>query len=102
MTYATARVMDSAQIPVIDISALRDGSDPAGVARALHAASTGLGFIYITGHGVPDSAIEHARAAAYGFFRLSPDEKEHVRVSARIAAGWQRAARKCRTTPRRI
>lgn len=87
MTYATARMMDSAQIPVIDISPLRDGSDPSGVARAMHAASTGLGFIYVTGHGIPDSVTERARSAAYRFFQLSPDEKQHVRVSD-AHRGW--------------
>jgi len=42
---------------------LRDGSDPQAVARALHAASQGLGFIYITGHGIPEESVESARAA---------------------------------------
>ena len=69
MAYAAARAMDADQIPVIDITPLRDGSDPAGVARALHAASTGLGFIYVTGHGIPETLIEAARAQAYRFFR---------------------------------
>lgn len=87
MTYATARMMDAAQIPVIDIAPLRDGTDPEGVARALHAASTGLGFIYVTGHGIADQTIDAARDAAYGFFRLPASEKEQVRVSG-AHRGW--------------
>lgn len=87
MTYATARTMDAAQIPVIDISPLRSGTDPEGVARALHAASTGLGFIYVTGHGIADHTIDAAREAAYGFFRLPADGKEQVRVSG-AHRGW--------------
>lgn len=87
MSYATARKTEADEIPVIDISPLRDGSDPAGVARALHAASKGLGFIYVRGHGIPDAVIEGARAAAYDFFHADPDQKETVRVSA-SHRGW--------------
>jgi len=87
MDYATARKTDADEIPVIDITALRDGSDPAGVARALHAASKGLGFIYIKGHGIPDAVIDSARAAAYEFFHADPAQKETVRVSA-SHRGW--------------
>ncbi|MEM7238383.1 MAG: 2-oxoglutarate and iron-dependent oxygenase domain-containing protein, partial [Pseudomonadota bacterium] len=68
MAYAQARHLD-AEIPAIDITPLRDRSNPQGVAKALHAASTGLGFIYVTGHGVSDALIDGARAQAYQFFR---------------------------------
>ena len=87
MAYATARKLDADQIPVIDITPLRDGSDPACVARALHAASTGLGFIYVTGHGIPADLIDAARSEAYRFFRADPARKEGVRVSDRHR-GW--------------
>lgn len=87
MTYATAKTMDAELIPVIDITPLRDGTDPMGVARALHAASQGLGFIYITGHGIPDAMIDAARNAAYAFFRSDPAKKEAVRVSG-AHRGW--------------
>lgn len=87
MGYAEARAIDADLIPVIDIAPLRDGSDPDAVARALHAASTGLGFIYIRNHGVPDALIDRAREAAYAFFRADPAEKESVRVSDRHR-GW--------------
>lgn len=86
MGYAEARALE-AEIPLIDITPLRDGTDPAGVARALHAASTGLGFIYVTGHGIPDATIEAARAAASDFFRSDPAEKARVSVSG-AHRGW--------------
>ncbi len=87
MNYARAKRFDGDQIPVIDISPLRDGSDPAGIGAALHAASTGLGFIYIKGHGIPDDVIEAARATALSFFRSDESAKERVKVSARHR-GW--------------
>lgn len=87
MSYATARAMDTEQIPVIDIAPLRDGSDAGSIAKALHAASTGLGFIYVTGHGISEAMIDAARDAAYGFFRAPPEQKEQVRVSG-AHRGW--------------
>ncbi|MCR8550551.1 isopenicillin N synthase family oxygenase [Salipiger sp. P9] len=87
MTYATARKTLADEIPVIDITPLRDGSDPDGVAHALHAASTGLGFIYVRGHGIPEAAIDAARAAAYAFFHADPAQKEEVRAGSNHR-GW--------------
>ncbi|MGV6848906.1 MAG: isopenicillin N synthase family dioxygenase [Marinibacterium sp.] len=87
MTYATAKKTDADSIPVVDITKLRDGRDPASVARALHAASTGLGFIYVRGHGIPDAVIDGARAAAYDFFHADPAQKDTIRVSDKHR-GW--------------
>ncbi len=87
MAYAQAKTVDTDIIPVIDISPLRDGSDPQGVARALHAASQGLGFIYVSGHGIPDDIIASARVSAYRLFRASESDKETIRVSERHR-GW--------------
>ena len=39
MTTATAMTIDPDAIPIVDIGPLRDGSDPKGVAQALHAAA---------------------------------------------------------------
>lgn len=87
MVFATARQVDADTIPVVDITALRDGSNPQAVAAQLHSASQGLGFIYIKGHGIPDSTIRAARQSAYEFFRAGPTEKEQVRISGKHR-GW--------------
>lgn len=87
MAYAQARALDSGAIPVIDIAPLRDGADPVGVARQLHAASQGLGFIYVRGHGIPERLIRTARERAFEFFRADEVLKEAVRVSDRHR-GW--------------
>ncbi len=87
MAYASARAMQPDAIPVIDITSLRDGSDPTEVATALHAASQGLGFIYIKGHGIPEPVIRAARATALQFFAANADEKSAVRVSNKHR-GW--------------
>ncbi len=87
MGYAQAKLVDAETIPVVDITPLSDGTDPVAVAHALHAASQGLGFIYIKGHGIPDAVIDAARQAAFAFFRADDQQKAAVKVSARHR-GW--------------
>ena len=87
MNAQQARRVDAGSIPVVDITPLRDGSDAQGVADALHAASTDLGFIYISGHGIPDEVITDARASALAFFRHPEEWKASVGVSGKHR-GW--------------
>lgn len=87
MSYASARAIDAMQIPVIDIGPLRDGSDPEGVAAALHRASREVGFIYVSNHGIPDGDLAAARETALGFFRQPDAGKRAVKVSERHR-GW--------------
>ncbi len=87
MAFATAKQVPADTIPVVDITPLRDGTDPDHVAAQLHAASQNPGFIYIRGHGIPENIITSARQSAYRFFRASPPEKETVRISDKHR-GW--------------
>lgn len=87
MAYATAKSLDEGAIPVIDITPLREGTDPQAVASALHAASQGLGFIYIKGHGIPDAVLNAARQAALTFFRSPLDIKKTATISS-AHRGW--------------
>jgi len=70
-----------ADIPIIDIGPLRDKSDPVTVARALHQASSQVGFIYIRNHGIPDDVIDTARNAGMTFFQNTETRKSEVAVS---------------------
>ena len=87
MPYAQARTVDAGVIPVIDVTPLRDGTDPAGVARALHDASRGLGFIYVSGHGIPAGVTDTLREIGYRFFHAPEDLRRTVRISAKHR-GW--------------
>ena len=87
MAYSRAKRVAADLIPVIDISPLRDGTDPNGVAQALHAANKSLGFIYIMGHGIPDRVIEAARESAHAFFRSPERQKQTVKISS-AHRGW--------------
>lgn len=87
MAYAQAKQLDPELIPVVDITDLRTGRDPKSVARQLHGASQALGFIYIKGHGIPDTVIDTARSTAYDFFRATSQQKSAVKISAKHR-GW--------------
>ena len=65
----TARALDHATLPVIDLSGLFTGRDEdrAAVASALGEAARGSGFFYVTGHGIPQSQIDAMFAASAEF-----------------------------------
>jgi isopenicillin N synthase-like dioxygenase len=70
MTSTHAKTVDSATLPIIDITALRCGDAAArrDVARRIRAACVESGFFYISGHGVPDELLAGIIAAARRFF----------------------------------
>ncbi|MEQ8516435.1 MAG: 2-oxoglutarate and iron-dependent oxygenase domain-containing protein [Chromatocurvus sp.] len=67
--------MNSARIPVVDISTFLDGTDRPGVARRVADACRDTGFFVITGHGVQRELTHAVREAALRFFRQSPADK---------------------------
>jgi hypothetical protein len=73
MTQVSSTVDQS--IPVIDISPLQDGSDPAAVAQALLAASRNLGFIYVNGQ---NNQLSVAETTWYGV------SLRHSRIATRF------------------
>lgn len=87
MPHKLVKQSNTVSIPVIDISSLRDGSDPESVAGALLHASQNLGFIYVSGHGIPEQVIDATRATAYKFFHLRGEQKTRYTVS-KNHRGW--------------
>ena len=82
-------VMESSihAIPVIDIQPFSRGS-PEGrreVAAAVQQACEGLGFLVVTGHGVPDAVIDALYREAIAFFDLPLEEKNRIRKPAGTA-----------------
>ena len=64
-------------VPLIDISPFSSGSDESKrrVARQVGQACRDIGFLVISGHGVPEDLIEATRAVSAEFFALPKDEK---------------------------
>ena len=88
MTFPTrADPIDVAEIPVIDIARLRDGTDSAGVGAELARAATEVGFLYVRNHGVDDGLVERARRTAMEFFRL-PEEAKREAGTNRFHHGY--------------
>lgn len=81
MACAGVGVMQAQRVPVVDIGALRDGSDPQAVADALHRANRDLGFIYVTNHGIDLSFLDTARSTAMVFFRQPTQRKLDLGIS---------------------
>jgi len=70
------------EIPLIDISALggRDASAHRKVVENIRDAATDVGFLYVSGHGIPGEAIDRLHAAAAEFFARPLSEKMEVYI----------------------
>lgn len=69
---------DGAKIPTIDIAPFLAG-DPAGkaaVARAVAEACESVGFLVISGHGLPSETLQRAIELGMAFFDLPQDDKD--------------------------
>jgi isopenicillin N synthase-like dioxygenase len=64
-------------IPIIDLHPFTAGSDEdrRKVARAVDAACRNVGFLIVTGHGIPQDLLDRAHAAASRFFDLDEATK---------------------------
>lgn len=67
-------------VPVIDISkALRgDATDRLAVARKIGEACENVGFLMVTGHGIPRSLVDEVDSLCRSFFHLPEEEKQKV------------------------
>ena len=80
-----------ADVPVIDVSALRGGGAARDeVARRLDAACREVGFFYIVGHDVPEGLQRQLEALSREFFGLPEDEKARIGMAGggRAWRGW--------------
>jgi isopenicillin N synthase-like dioxygenase len=70
-------------IPIIDITALRNGAHAGerAVAREIGAACRGIGFFYITGHGIAPETLANVFRTAQQFFTSPTSVKEQARFS---------------------
>lgn len=66
-------------VPVIDLSPYIDGTDKAKVAAQVKAACESIGFLVISGHGVPKAIIDDMISASTNFFALPQETKSSVK-----------------------
>ena len=73
---------DFESIPIVDVSGLMTGnpSDAADVAEALGRAARSVGFLYVTGHDVPQALFEAMVAATKRFFDEPFEKKMEVYI----------------------
>lgn len=67
-------------IPLIDISSFETGSQDQRnrIAAEVNFACEDIGFLVVTGHGVPEKTVRDLREAAIRFFALDVEEKKRV------------------------
>lgn len=89
MAYASARALDMATLPVIDLAPLMSGEGDGltRTAAALTEAAERVGFFYVTRHGVPSALIEKAAEVSRRFFEAPRQLKAEVAVRG-SHRGW--------------
>ena len=77
------------ELRVVDITGLlqRDAEGSTRAAAAIRDAYIEYGFLYVSGHGVPQPTVDAAGASAKRFFRLPEVEMGHVSVIFLIGGG---------------
>jgi isopenicillin N synthase-like dioxygenase len=82
-------VSSSANLPVIDITSLREGSRDAGsIGTALDRACCEFGFFYATGHGISPALSAQLMTLARLFFALPLEQKLAIEM-ARGGRAWR-------------
>src|SRR5277367_4760096 len=73
---------DFSTIPLVDISSLiaGDAQGSRAVAAALGKAARQVGFVYVTGHGIPQPLFDGLLDAAVGFFAQPIAKKMEVYI----------------------
>ncbi|WP_372742768.1 isopenicillin N synthase family dioxygenase [Neptunomonas sp.] len=89
MSTASANQLDSrleskstsfSEIPIIDIAALIDGSNPMKVADEIGYVCENIGLLYIKNHGVDKQLIKDAYAQAQAFLNLPLEQKQQLNI----------------------
>lgn len=80
MTQGKGRAFDS--IPLIDISPMfgADAEAKTRMAGEIAKAASEVGFLYVTGHGIPEAMIERLKASAAAFFALPLEVKQRYYI----------------------
>src|SRR5262245_30497318 len=80
MTEPQRRDFDA--VPILDLSGLHSGelADRDAVVRTLRGYLENIGFLYVSGHGVPMESIAAVREASKRFHALPLEEKLKIRL----------------------
>lgn len=91
MNMEAARISPET-IPVVDISGL-SSSDPAAkaaVGKAFHDACVNHGFLYLSGHGIPQGLIDAVLAQSKALFDLPVEAKQKISKDlSNCNRGWE-------------
>ncbi len=88
--HSTSSESSEAAVPVVDISAYFSGSaaEKQRIAEQIDEAWRTVGFLVISGHGVPDDLIERAHRVSRAFYDLPEDAKRKYSTSPEVYRGF--------------
>jgi len=79
-----ATVLEQSRLPIVDVSSLyrEDGRAIEVTARAIGKAARSNGFLYVSGHGIPQASVASVLGQAERFFALPDAEKLRLRIGS--------------------
>jgi len=79
-----SRRLTFTEVPVIEVGGLMRGNDDAKTIESIRSACADVGFLYVSGHGVPGSIVQSLVDAAGDFFQQPTDNKMRVALDKRM------------------
>jgi isopenicillin N synthase-like dioxygenase len=77
-------------VPIVDLTTFRNGTDKTAVVRSVGSACATIGFLVVSGHGIPQPMIDAVLDAARRFFSLPAEIKAAVRpADPAVFRGYQ-------------
>jgi isopenicillin N synthase-like dioxygenase len=86
--HQTVRTATADEMPILDLTALNEGGDIASIAERLRHACVNTGFLYITNHGIPQTAIDDLFTATKRYFDLPMEQRLTHRMDEKYRRGF--------------
>jgi isopenicillin N synthase-like dioxygenase len=83
-----AALVATTEVPVLDLSPLVAGGDPAPLARQLRLACLDTGFFYVADHGVPEALVDAMFETAARYFALPEAQRREHLMDERYRRGY--------------
>jgi isopenicillin N synthase-like dioxygenase len=86
--HQTVRAASADEVPVLDLTPLREGGDLTLLAQQLRHACVTTGFFYVARHGIAETAIEGVFAATKRYFDLPMEQRLPHRMDDKYRRGF--------------
>lgn len=88
MSLSAPRPATREEVPVLDLTPLKEGGSLEGLARELRRACETIGFFYVINHGVPQRVVDDVYEATRRYFALPLETRMAHRMDDKFRRGF--------------